>query len=253
MLQFSALLPRSQILASDNAGPSEFRSRPREACNRTCGGDRHLRVRAMLRSRGQMNRNGLIVLLVAVVAGGTLALVLDACGSGSSGSHSAASPACLPATVDHSAKLEGLSVDVSPAPGTVTANPHTQISFLGAPATAIHGVSVTGQRSGPHAGHLYGYSQGDGASFVPDTPFDPGERVVVQATIGGGRRGSKPERASPGPADLRRPAQAASVSPSAFASTPPTRRRRSRSSPARRRRPPTTRASTPCRACRPRS
>ncbi len=136
-----------------------------------------------------MNRNGLIVLLVAVLAGGTLAFALGACGSGSSGSHSATSPACLPATVDRSAKLEGLSVDVSPAPSTVTANPHTQISFLGAPLTAIHGVSVTGQRSGPHAGHLYGYSQGDGASFVPNTPFDPGERVSVSAVIDAGQSG----------------------------------------------------------------
>ncbi len=134
-----------------------------------------------------MNRNGLIVLLVAVVAGAALTLALSACGSGSSSSHSAASPACLPATVDHSAKLAGLPVDVSPAPGTVTANPHTQISFLGTPVTAIHGVSVTGQRSGAHAGHLYGYSQGDGASFVPDTPFDPGERVSVHAAIDAGR------------------------------------------------------------------
>jgi Arylsulfotransferase (ASST) len=134
-----------------------------------------------------MNRNGLIMLLVAVVAGVALAIVLGACGSGSSGSHSAVSPACLPTTVDQSAKLAGLPVDVSPAPGTVTANPHTQISFLGAPVAAIHGVSIVGQRSGPHAGHLYGYSQGDGASFVPDTPFEPGEHVVVQAVIDAGR------------------------------------------------------------------
>ncbi len=128
-----------------------------------------------------------IVLLVAVVAGVAVAVVLGTGAIGPSGSHSSASPACLPATVDRSAKLEGLPVDVSPAPATDTANPHTQISFLGAPVTAIHGVSVVGRRSGPHAGHLYGYSQGDGASFVPDTPFDAGERVVVQATIGVGR------------------------------------------------------------------
>jgi Arylsulfotransferase (ASST) len=135
-----------------------------------------------------MNRNGLIVLLVAVVAGVAVAIVLGVGGLGQSGSHSStSSPSCLPAAVDHSARLEGLPVDVSPAPETVTANPHTQISFLGAPTAAIHGVSVVGQRSGPHAGRLDGYSQGDGASFVPDTPFDPGERVVVQATIGLGR------------------------------------------------------------------
>ena len=54
----------------------------------------------------------------------------------------------------------------------------TQISFLGVPAAQIHAVSVMGTRSGRHAGHLDGYSQGDGASFVPDSPFDAGERVT---------------------------------------------------------------------------
>jgi hypothetical protein len=143
-----------------------------------------------------MERNGPIVLLVAIAAGIAVAVVLSGCGQ--TGSHSSAqggkSPACLPATLNHSAKLEGTPVDVSPAPETDTANPHTQISFLGEPATAIREVSVAGQRSGHHAGLLHGYSQGDGASFVPDTPFDPGERVTVRAVIeatgrvtGGGR------------------------------------------------------------------
>jgi hypothetical protein len=133
-----------------------------------------------------MNRNGLIVLLVAVVAVVTLAIVLGTGGLGLSGSHSSVSPACLPATVDRSARLEGLPVDVSPAPETDTANPHTQISFLGVPGAEIHVVSVVGRHSGLHAGSLHGYSQGDGASFVPDSPFDAGERVVVRATIGAG-------------------------------------------------------------------
>jgi hypothetical protein len=134
-----------------------------------------------------MNRNGLIVLLVAVVAGVALAIALGTGALGPSGAQGSVSPACLPATVSHSAKLAGLPVDVSPAPGAVTANPHTQISFLGVPAAEIHAVSVVGRRSGPHAGRLDAYSQGDGASFVPDTPLDAGERVVVQATIGAGR------------------------------------------------------------------
>jgi hypothetical protein len=101
----------------------------------------------------------------------------------------ASSPSCLPTTLNHSAKLEGLPVDVSPAPETDTANPYTQISFLGLPAAEIHEVSVTGRRSGAHAGHLESYSQGDGASFLPSTPFQPGERVTVRAAIGAGRSG----------------------------------------------------------------
>ena len=42
------------------------------------------------------------------------------------------------------------------------------------------------QHSGPHAGTLRGYSQGDGASFVPSAPFQAGERVSVRAVIGAG-------------------------------------------------------------------
>jgi len=118
------------------------------------------------------------IALVVVLATGTL---------DKGASSAAASPPCLPATLDHSAKLAGLPVDVSPAPETGTANPHTQISFLGLPAADIHTVSVSGDRSGMHAGHLDGYSQGDGASFVPDAPFDAGERVTVHATIDAAR------------------------------------------------------------------
>ncbi len=95
----------------------------------------------------------------------------------------ASSPSCLPSTLQHSAKLAGLPVDVSPAPETDTANPHTQISFLGVPSTEIREVSVVGQHSGAHTGQLRSYSQGDGASFLPSTPFVDGERVTVSATI----------------------------------------------------------------------
>jgi Arylsulfotransferase (ASST) len=134
-----------------------------------------------------MRRNGYIVLLVAAVAWAVVALVL-ATGS-FSGAHtfvppSGVSPPCLPATVEHSAALANTTVDVSPAPETDTANPRTQISFLGAPVTDIQDVSVTGSLSGRHYGHLYGYFQGDGGSFVPDKPFDAGEQVLVRALIG---------------------------------------------------------------------
>jgi hypothetical protein len=134
-----------------------------------------------------MRRNALIILGFVVLAWGILALALDSpslkLDSGSSAS-SGLSPACLPASTTHSAALAGTAVDVSPAPETDTANPHTQISFLGAPAAAIREVSVVGARSGNHRGQLHGYSQGDGASFTPDAPFQLGERVSVHARIG---------------------------------------------------------------------
>ena len=144
-----------------------------------------------------MRRNGLIILGIAAFAWVVLAIVLDSpslkllSASSTKVARSGASPECLPATLEHTASLPGSDVDVSPAPQTDTANPNTQISFLNVPATEIHEVSVVGARSGRHSGSLHGYSQGDGASFVPDAPFDAGERVAVQAAIGPGT-GARP-------------------------------------------------------------
>jgi hypothetical protein len=119
--------------------------------------------------------------------------------TGAFDSASGPAPACLPTTLAHSAQLPASSIYVSPAPGADTANPSTQISFLGLPAHAIHGVSVSGQSTGHHAGRLVAYSQGDGASFQPDAPFAPGERVSVSATIDSGRYYSPPQPTPPLP------------------------------------------------------
>ncbi len=148
-----------------------------------------------------MKRNGYIVLLVAVLAWIVAAIVQrlsrprpvrrerDPHGE------QRVSPSCLPATLEHSASLPGTDVDVSPEPGTDTANPDTQISFLGTHVANIHEVSVVGSRSpATTPATLHGYSQGDGASFVPDKPFDPGERVVVRAAIGAGARRGRADR-----------------------------------------------------------
>ncbi|HEV3282723.1 MAG TPA: arylsulfotransferase family protein [Solirubrobacteraceae bacterium] len=134
-----------------------------------------------------MRRNGYIVLLVAAVAWVTVAIVL---GTGkSSGARipippSGPSPRCLPSTLEHSAALADTGVTVSPAPATGTASPGTQISFRGVPVTELRQLTVQGSRSGYHAGHLAGYFQGDGGSFVPDKPFLAGERVNVSAVVG---------------------------------------------------------------------
>lgn len=141
-----------------------------------------------------MSRTRSVIALLAAAVVIAVAIVL-ATGALSGTDHKAntsgaASPSCLPSTLNHSAKLEGLPVDVSPAPATDTANPHTQISFLGVAPAQIQDVSVVGEHSGHHSGELHPYSQGDGASFVPDTPFDAGERVMVSATIGTSQSGS---------------------------------------------------------------
>ncbi len=148
-----------------------------------------------------MRRHLIVTVGVLALVYGVLALALHSVSlkigsAGSSGSHGSGtggsgeastggtSPACLPTSLEHSAALPGTHVDVSPAPETVTGNPHTQVSFLGVPAAQIADVSVTGARSGAHPGHLRAYSQADGASFVPDKPFDEGERVSVRARVG---------------------------------------------------------------------
>ncbi|MHB1858663.1 MAG: arylsulfotransferase family protein [Solirubrobacteraceae bacterium] len=79
-------------------------------------------------------------------------------------------------------------VTISPLPGTPDANPHTQISFLGVPASDISNVTVVGSRSGHHRGALRSYVSAPGASFLPSTPFAEGERVTVSATISSGAR-----------------------------------------------------------------
>jgi hypothetical protein len=136
-------------------------------------------------------RKRYIVLLVAVLAWAVAAIVLDdpglgVFGSGSTRTAGGISPPCLPATLEHSARLPGTRIDVSPAPDTGTANPRTQISFLGTSGADVRDVSVVGSKSGVHRGRLRAYSQGDGASFLPATPFDAGERVRVRAVIGAG-------------------------------------------------------------------
>ncbi|HTU78468.1 MAG TPA: arylsulfotransferase family protein [Solirubrobacteraceae bacterium] len=143
-----------------------------------------------------MRRNGSIVLVVAILAWAVAAIVIGSADLGLAGTSTArnssrVSPACLPTTLAHSASLPGTAVEVSPEPGTDTANPDTQISFLGVPASEIHEISVVGRRSGRHTGRLEAYSQGDGASFVPAVPFDPDERVVVHALIGPGGAGKQ--------------------------------------------------------------
>jgi Arylsulfotransferase (ASST) len=74
-------------------------------------------------------------------------------------------------------------VTVSPLPGSRDASPQTQISFLGVPKGELSRVTVVGSRTGAHTGRLLGYSEGDGASFLPSKPFAQGEAVTVKAQL----------------------------------------------------------------------
>jgi len=66
------------------------------------------------------------------------------------------------------------TVVLSPLNGTPDADPSSQISFLGAPASHLRDIVVTGSRSGAHAGRLLYYSTHTGGSFQPARPFTPG-------------------------------------------------------------------------------
>jgi hypothetical protein len=63
-----------------------------------------------------------------------------------------------------------------PTPGGTVASPQTQITFRGRPVTPV---SVVGSESGVHGGAVLRDTDGEGTSFIPETPFTPGESVTV--------------------------------------------------------------------------
>ncbi len=106
-------------------------------------------------------------------------LAMAALASAATATTPVASPSCVPQTVDASGVLPNTPLLVSPAPNTADAMPQNQISFLGAPASTITNVAVSGSQSGAHAGSLEPYAAFNGASFVPTDPFTSGETVTV--------------------------------------------------------------------------
>jgi hypothetical protein len=75
------------------------------------------------------------------------------------------------------------SISAFPMPDTPTASPNTTITFRGPGASGAAAAVVTGSESGPHSGRVQLHPDGRGATFVPDTPFTPGERVMVATTM----------------------------------------------------------------------
>jgi Arylsulfotransferase (ASST) len=74
-------------------------------------------------------------------------------------------------------------VSAFPIPGTQTALPGSQIVLRGVAPTRIGTITVSGSRSGQHSGHIAADSDGEGASFLPDHPFAPGETVTVNTHL----------------------------------------------------------------------
>jgi hypothetical protein len=122
-------------------------------------------------------------LVVVLASATTLALASRRIRAEQSAYSAPSAPRCTPTTLNASAVLPGTGLAVSPLPDSYDASEATQISLLGAVASAITNVRVSGSQTGSHSGHLLAYSQGDGASFVPSRPFDPGETVTVRGTV----------------------------------------------------------------------
>ena len=84
------------------------------------------------------------------------------------------------------------AVSVFPSPNTAYALPQAQITFRGIPASQIGSVQVVGSSSGTHSGTIQADSDGQGGSFIPNQPFNPGETVTVTTGLDvvGGSSGS---------------------------------------------------------------
>jgi Arylsulfotransferase (ASST) len=130
---------------------------------------------------------------VAVFAASTATLAV---GSGRIMAEQAAfsgppAPLCVPSTLNRSDLLPGTKLAVSPLPDALDASPQTQISLLWVGPHAglrLGHVGASGSLTGVHPGRLLSYSQGDGASFMPNSPFQRGETVTVHGELLGGRR-----------------------------------------------------------------
>jgi hypothetical protein len=79
-----------------------------------------------------------------------------------------------------------------PSPGSRLATPNEQIVFRGVPTSQFGPIVVTGSKSGVHSGQVKADSDGDGGSFLPATPFTPGEvvRVTTALDVLGAHNGS---------------------------------------------------------------
>jgi hypothetical protein len=81
------------------------------------------------------------------------------------------------------ASAAGPTVFAYPSPGSRLAAPETQITFRGVPAAQLGAISVSGSSSGTHPGTIEADSDGQGASFIPTTPFVAGEVVTVSTGL----------------------------------------------------------------------
>jgi hypothetical protein len=94
-----------------------------------------------------------------------------------------ASPAVMSARRQDTGATATGDISVFPGPGTLTASPATEISFRGITADVLGAVKVVGSATGGHTGIIEPHGDGNGASFLPDASFVPGEVVTVTAEV----------------------------------------------------------------------
>ena len=70
-----------------------------------------------------------------------------------------------------------------PSPGASSALRGTEISLRGVTPAQAGAITVTGSRSGGHAGTLRPHPEGRGVSCVPALAFKPGERGTVRNAV----------------------------------------------------------------------
>jgi hypothetical protein len=130
-------------------------------------------------------RRTLVLLGAAILAGSVAALAFGAkrIASENAAYKGPAAPQCVPSQLSRTDLLPGTKLAVSPLPDSLDASYATQISFLGYPVSALSRISVSGSSSGAHPGRLEAYSQGDGASFVPNKAFNSRETVNVHGKL----------------------------------------------------------------------
>jgi Arylsulfotransferase (ASST) len=137
-------------------------------------------------------RSALIAACTTIVLASAAALALASRRiSAEQTAYAASVGSCAPSSLNTSALLPGTTLAVSPTPDASDASAQTQISLLGAPASAIGALQVSGSATGSHGGRLEAYSQGDGASFVPAHAFLPGETVTVRGSVKLGARAQR--------------------------------------------------------------
>jgi hypothetical protein len=130
-------------------------------------------------------RRGLVLgaALVLCASGAALAVGGNRIAAEEAAFSGPAAGSCAPASLNRTDVLPGTKLIVSPLPDSLDASPRTQISLLGVPRAQLAEVSVSGSITGAHPGRLDAYTQGDGASFVPAAPFQPGETVTVRGKL----------------------------------------------------------------------